>query len=269
MPYRHAHFYVLALIPASFVGFIGYFSALGDASLPIHIHSASSTLWILLLAAQSWSIHHGRRALHRTLGKSSLALFPFFFAGFFLVFQTEAQKVVDGNRYVTVFGPGIGVLTIVAVVGVGLLYAQALRHRRNVQLHARYMLAIPFLFLESVFGRILNNLVPGFLVLSLDDIRAIYWAIHACQLAGIALALALYARDRTHGTPFLIVCVLLALQSIGLEVFDSIGWWRDLFIVSAGVPFAATLSTGLVIGAAVLWGGWSRPTISVPRPALA
>ena len=52
MPYRHAHWYILALIPASVLAFLPYLLDLGEANFAIHVHSITATLWIVLLAAQ-------------------------------------------------------------------------------------------------------------------------------------------------------------------------------------------------------------------------
>ena len=258
MPYRYAHYYVLALFPAALLAFwFQFFSRVSEASAAVHVHSWSATLWLFLLAGQSWSIHNRRFAIHKTLGRFSLILFPVFFAGFFLVIQSEAQTVVDGDPYRTVFAPGIGVLTLVAAFAVGYLFFFALKNRRNAQLHARYMLAIPFLFTESIFGRIFNSFLPGLIVNSTDDIRNIYMAIHLSQILAIAFAMVLYFQNRKFGAPFLFVSIFLILQSIGLEVFDDISWWREIYLSTTALPFAAPLGLGLAIGALITWRGWT------------
>ncbi|MBI1392142.1 MAG: hypothetical protein GC152_05300 [Alphaproteobacteria bacterium] len=257
MPYRHAHYFVLALLPAAVLAFwFQFFSNPLGAGPAIHLHSWSATLWLLLLAGQSWSIHHERFWLHRLFGRLSLALFPAFLAGFFVVIQSEAQTVIDGDPYRIVFAPGIGVLTLVAIVAIAILYFGGLKNRRTPQLHARYMLAIPFLFAESILGRIFNGLAPGLIVNSPEDVRNVYWAIHLSQALAILFALVLYFQKPKFGAPFLVLSLALVLQSIGLEVFDDIGWWRDLYLASADLPFAAPLGIGLIIGILIVWRGW-------------
>lgn len=257
IPYKNAHFFVLALIPASLVAFWpGFFSAMSQASLAVHIHSWSATAWVLLLASQSWSIHNGRHALHCFTGRLSLAIFPVFLASFLLVIQSEAQTVLDGNPYRAVFAPGIGVLTLIAFFAIGLLYYGGLKNRNNIHLHARYMLAIPLLFTESIFGRVFNAFLPGLIVNSLDDIRNIYWAIHLSQALAIALAAFLYFQNRKFGAPFLIVGMALILQSLALEIFDDLGWWRNVYLASAERPLAVPLLIGLIAAIIIAWRGW-------------
>jgi uncharacterized membrane protein len=257
MPYRYAHYFVLAIIPASVLAFWdSFFSRIAEASAAVHLHSWSATVWVLLLAAQSWAIHNKRRGLHAALGRVSLAVFPIFLASFLLVIRSEAQSVIAGNPFRTVFAPGIAVLTLVAFAAIAYLCYAALRNRHNVQLHARYMIAIPFMFTESVLGRVFNAYLPGLIVNSLEDIRNIYWSIHLSQALAIALAMFLYFQKPKFGKPYLIISVALVLQSLGLELFDDIGWWRALYLEYAAVPFAAPLTLGLIIGLLIVWRGW-------------
>jgi len=257
VPYRHAHYWVLAILPVSVLAFWdSFFSRVAEASTAVHLHSWSATLWVLLLAAQIWSIHNRRRDLHANLGRASLILFPVFLASFFLVIQSEAQAVIAGNPFRTVFGPGIAVLSLIAFAAIGYLFYEGLKNRHNVQLHARYMIAIPFIFSESVLGRVFNAYMPGLVINSLEDVRNIYWSIHLSQVLAIALALFLYSQKPKAGKPFVIVIVALILQSIALEVFDDLGAWREIYLAYGTIPFAAPLAIGLIVGVLIVWKGW-------------
>src|SRR6185436_14831501 len=93
MPYRHAHWYLLSLFPLAGLAFWpNYVSRLADSSAAFHLHGITASLWIGLVAFQSWSIHHRRNALHRSLGLASFALFPFFVTGGLLIIQSIAGK---------------------------------------------------------------------------------------------------------------------------------------------------------------------------------
>lgn len=269
MPYRYAHYYVLGIIPVSILAFWdSFFSRIAEASAAVHLHSWSATLWVLLLAAQSWAIHNKRRGLHAAFGRISLAIFPVFLASFLLVIRSEAQTVITGDPFRTVFAPGIAVLTLVAFTAIGYLYYAALKNRHTVQLHARYMIAIPFLFTESILGRVFNAYLPGLIVNSLEDMRDIYWAIHLSQVLALVLAMFLHFQKPKFGKPFLIVSAALALQSLGLELFDDPRWWRAIYLDYATVPFAAPLSLGLIVGLLIVWRGWEdgkKKPVSIER----
>ncbi|MEM7611112.1 MAG: hypothetical protein AAF270_05505 [Pseudomonadota bacterium] len=263
MPYRFAHWYVLLLIPASMLGFSGYLGALTEEPPAKHLHALAATLWILLVAAQSASIQRGMRQLHRRVGFASVLLFPVYLCGFFLVFQSESQRIVDGDPFATVFGPGIGAITLISVVATAYMYYAALRDRRHVQMHARWMLVTLFLFSESVLGRILNG-VPGLLVRSIEDVRSIYSAFHLAQLIAIVLALVLFAKQPKYGKPYLFVIGAMLAQSIALELFDDVQIWRGLFIDAASWPTTNLAAMGLVIGAIAALVGWKRGSSRIP-----
>ncbi|HEX3677611.1 MAG TPA: hypothetical protein VHU79_09510, partial [Sphingomicrobium sp.] len=73
MPYRHAYWYLLALFPLVGLAFWpAYFSIFSTVPVALHVHAAVGTLWIGILAGQSWLIHQGRRDIHRQMGIASL-----------------------------------------------------------------------------------------------------------------------------------------------------------------------------------------------------
>ncbi|MDJ0653158.1 MAG: hypothetical protein QNJ40_03315 [Xanthomonadales bacterium] len=258
MPYRYAHYFYLMLIPASAVAFSGYLSDLPDAGISKHLHAVSATLWILLLAGQSASIHNGLKGLHRGLGLASLILFPIYLCGFLLVYRSEARRIIDGDPWAAVFGPGIGAITLIAVAATAYMYYSGLRERRNVQLHARWMLVTVFLFSESVLGRILNTFVPWLYVNQLEDVRRIYDAFHLSQLIAILLALGLFLLNRRHGKPFTFLIAVLIAQSIALELFDDFESWRAFFVNSGSWPLMTFASAGLLAGCLLVFYGWNN-----------
>ena len=62
MPLRRAHYLVLAMVLATVVAFWPtYFAVLRTARTELYLHGVTATAWMLLLALQSWTIHHQRR----------------------------------------------------------------------------------------------------------------------------------------------------------------------------------------------------------------
>lgn len=258
MPYRYAHYFYLLLIPASAIAFAGYLSELADEGISKHVHAASATLWILLLAAQNASIHNGFRGLHKNLGIAGLVLFPVYLSGFLMVYRSEARRILDGDPWATIFGPGIGTITLISLLATAYMVYSALRDRRNVQLHARWMLVTVFLFAESVLGRLLNGFVPPLYVDGLEDVRRIYEGFHLSQGIAIALAFYLYLQNRQYGQPFVFLIAALIAQSVALEFFDGFEPWRAFFIDSGSWPLMHFVIVGLVSGAAVALLGWRQ-----------
>ena len=118
MPYRHAHWYLLALFPLAGLAFWpSYLSQLRTAPGEFHLHGITATLWLILLVAQSWTMHSGKRSLHRTLGTTSLVLFPLFLMGGVGIFFGMADRYVQGSPFHALFAPKLAWLDFVAVAG--------------------------------------------------------------------------------------------------------------------------------------------------------
>jgi len=82
MPYRFSHWLILMLIGLTVPAFWrSYLSDLSSSRIELHVHGATASIWMALLAIQSWSIHHRHRRHYRALGKSSFILFPFLLVG--------------------------------------------------------------------------------------------------------------------------------------------------------------------------------------------
>ena len=257
MPYRHAHWYLLLLFPLTGLAFWpNYFSKFAASPYAFHVHGITASLWIALLAAQSWTIHHRRNALHRTAGIASLALFPFFLAGGLLVLQTMAAKI--GTRedpFYVVFGARLGTMDALSSIALPFLFYLAMRWRRKVHLHARYMLA-PVLFL---LGPILSRLMPAlppFAVTGPETFYRFGYGLHFSNGIAVAVAALLYAKAPKHGLPFLVVGGLVLVQSLLFETLGRTQGWVTLYSSLANVPTPLVVSLGLAGGVMAGAAGW-------------
>lgn len=261
MPYRHAHYYLLLLIALTAIAFWPiYFSVLPSASVALHIHGFSASLWIALLAFQSLTIHHRRTEWHRALGIASLAIFPLFFAGTSLIVHTMALNFASGDFFDSRFGARFAAFDLVAVPAIAWLYFSGLRWRRKVHLHARYMLATVFFLFEPIFSRLFLQYIPG-LAVTPPEFARLPLDVELSSLGALLFALALAGKQSKYGRPWLITAGLLGLQMV---LFPTLGVWRpweSLVRAFAAIPAPLLFSFGLGIGAAVSWLGWnSIPT---------
>lgn len=142
-------FWVVAL-----VGFWPtYLSRLGEVPWPGHFHGVMVFGWYALLLAQAWLIGSGRRPLHRALGKLSLVwvlalLVSTFVAARFMLGRDENPPSV---YHLSIFS-----LIVPLMLSFAVLYVQAIRHRRNMALHARYMLGTGIIYLLPAWSRLLG-----------------------------------------------------------------------------------------------------------------
>lgn len=257
MPYRHAHWYLLLLFPLTGLAFWpNYFSKFADSPLAFHVHGATASLWIALLAFQSWTIHHRRNALHRGAGWASLALFPFFLVGGLLVLQTMAGKVVTRESpFYNLFGARLGTIDTVSSIALPFLFYAAIRWRRKVHLHARYMLA-PILFLVPPIVSRLMPALPPFAITGPETFYRFGYGVHASDAIAVAIAAFLYLKAPQHGRPFLIVGALILLQSLLFETVGRSRDWEAFYATLAYVPTPLVVSVGLAAGILAGAAGW-------------
>lgn len=257
MPYRHAHWYLLLLFPLTALAFWpNYFGKLADSPYAFHVHGVTASLWIVLLAFQSWSIHRRRNRLHRSAGLASLALFPLFVAGGLLVIQTMAVKFAGGSDpFYAVFGARLGAVDAISSAAMPVLFYLALKERRRVHLHARYMLAPVLFLLPPILSRLMPAL-PPLAIAGPADFHRFGYGVHLSDALAIGVAAILYSRAPKWGRPFLIVGLLVGAQSLAFETLGRTDLWEGLFATIGSVPTAAVASLGLGLGALAAWSGW-------------
>lgn len=269
MPYRHAHWWVLGLFPLAGLAFWpNYISVISSSPLSYHLHGVTASLWLLLLAMQSWSIHHGRRAFHRTNGLVSLALFPLFLAGGASIFVGMAQRYAEGaTPFYQLWPPHLAWLDIYAVAGMAFFYFQALKHRRQVGKHASYLLATTIFLLPPVFGRLAP--IPLGIDFSLPGaFERLGTAFHLGQIAAACVAFTIAMSARHTGKPFIIAGLLSLLGSLLFEVPGGTDFWKQLYLNVAVVPTIPFAMAAAVAGAAIGWAGWiagKRPAATGPE----
>lgn len=144
--YKNAFYWFIALLGLLLVGFWkSYFSQLGQiAHITHHFHGISMLLWLFLLIGQSWLIRNRRNAQHRMMGKLSFLLAPAVVISGVMVTiysQSHAENpLAPFSQSIMWFGFFLSGLFAFS-------YVMAIVHRKNMQLHARYMVATSLVFI--------------------------------------------------------------------------------------------------------------------------
>jgi hypothetical protein len=268
MPYRHAHWYILGLIPLIGLAFWpSYWSVLPSATWQFHAHGITAFAWLMLLAAQSWTIQHGDRDTHRIAGMGSLVLFPLFLAGGAGLFFGMAAKMVAGSEFHVLYAARLAWLDIFSVAMMVVFYHQALRHRRKVKLHSAYMLATIIALLPPILGR-LSGIPLG--VRGPGTFHLLFPGFIAGQLIAAAAAL-LIARGRgPDGRPWLWAALLSTLGALAFATVGGLPAWRTFYAAMAEVPAEPIMVAAAAFGGLVAWSGWNagkRPRPSGALPA--
>ncbi|WP_430388367.1 hypothetical protein [Blastomonas fulva] len=269
MPYRHAWFWCLAILAMTALAFWpGYFSQLGTARVSSHVHAVTATAWILLIAAQSWSIDGGNRNLHRKLGLAIFAIVPLFFMGGVGAMHSMAVATGSGqDAFYDVWGPSLGIYDLVAALGYLALASMALKDRRRVALHAAWLLATPLLLVGPILSRIYPRYIPGLSMQGPEDFELFRWGIHLGGLTAIAMALWLWSRHRQAGAPWLAVTAINLTQLLLFETLGFAGAWKAVFVAFGHVPIAVLALGAAIAAAAALWWGWRAVPARRTSPA--
>jgi len=273
MPYRNAWVYCLAIIAMTILAFWpGYFSNLGTAKIAWHVHAITATAWILLLAAQSWSIDRYNRALHRSLGLAIFVLVPLFMIGAAGVEHSMASATGSGQvAFYGLWGSSLGIYDLIGSIAFLVFAAMALKERRVVARHAAWLLATPLLLIGPALGRVYNAHLPGLIINGPQDFPLFRWSVHLGGLTGVAIALWLWSRHHRHGRPWPIVASVIVLQSLAFETMGFTHAWKTAFLAFGDISAVAHALVAGAVAAAALWWGWSaapsRPASPSVSPA--
>jgi len=271
MPYRYGHYFVGFVLLVILGGFwASYWSAIGNVPAAFHFHAISSSTWLLLLIVQSVAIHRRSNAFHKQMGLASFALFPFLILGFMMIIDVSAQRYASGeNPFIMHNGPSFGIGMAIAIAAYLTLYYQALKTRRNVKLHAGYMLATPLILFESPFSRVIDQFMPWMNFIGSEGPQGVQDTIVISDSLGIIFALTLYFMDRKHGTPWLVAAFFMGLQAVIMWFAPYVPELGGLFQAYAQIPLAVTASTGIAAGVLAGWLGWRAGAVGGRTTAVA
>ncbi|MFM7348568.1 MAG: hypothetical protein ACKO01_03665 [Erythrobacter sp.] len=272
MPYRHAHWFVGFVLLVIMAGFwASYFGTAGTVPLAFHVHAISAMTWLALLIGQHLTIQRRAHALHSQMGRASFALFPFLILGFVMILNGAAARYVatDADEGIRFLGPSFGIGMGIAIATYLLLYYLALKNRRNVRLHAGYMLATPLILFESPFSRIIGDYLPWLNVIGSPFPRAVLDTIVISEALAIAFALAIWAMNRKYGAPWLVAAASMAIEAAAMWFAPDMPALGIAFAAYGRVPPAVTMMLGVAAGAAIAWAGWQAGKLRPKRAAAA
>ena len=259
MPFPRAHWYLTAFLAVTIVAFWpNYFGMLRAAPAGHHMHGITATIWLLLLIWQGWAIHNKRRDQHAMVGKASFVIMPLFLGAGLWVTQ---MTILKEDPFKEMFGLRLSPGDWSAVLYVALVYALALRHRFDVQSHARYMLVTIVPLIAPSVVRLFNGFVPGFTIRSAEELYRFGEALNVVMGGTLALMAIWVVWDGKRGkptTPGLLGMGYLVFTFAAFHGFGKTDVYHALAYRFAAVPTGWLLLAGIVLGIAVGWWGWTK-----------
>lgn len=204
--YKNIGFIFLLFIPLTFLGFYKTYFVLspefvGTVDGYTHIHAFTASLWITLLIVQPLLIRFKKFSLHRTFGKISYLVF------FALILSFIPQMIKE-------YGKGLFPLNASFDIALLMLfYFLAIKHKKDVAKHMRYMIAIALIFVGPTLGRII------FFLLELEHLGP----LQIPYLIVIATLLSLIFWDKKNGRnykPYLVAIAAFSIYLISLYTID-------------------------------------------------
>ena len=225
MPYaKSAVFWFLGLLFVLVVGFWrSYFSVIfGDVHPTHHLHSFAMLGWVLLLIHQGWQVRSKNLAAHRKVGQLAWIVAPLVVITGSWVTLHNAGGFDDPTR------PGalsIHWLGWASVIVFGVLFALAMKHRKNAHYHGRYMIATALVFLVPGLGRMLRQYLPLIGVPTPTFLQVLF--------VPLLIALLLIAYEWRQGrvrSPFIVFSALWGLTLLLWVVLPHVGPWQRFTI---------------------------------------
>ena len=157
LPFTRSGYYLAGLVVLAFAGFWpSYFSKLFNGTLDyagyFHLHAITALLWIAMLIAQPILIRNKKFALHRQIGKLSYVAFPLLLISVLLLAHSQAHG--RDNMAIELFFPFKDLIVLCVA------YPIAIYYRRQVEIHARAMIATGIVFIEPALVRLINHQLP-------------------------------------------------------------------------------------------------------------
>jgi len=223
--FEKSGYYFFGLVIIMFLGFwptyfSKYFDGTANFNFYFHFHFAMASLWIALLIVQPILIKTKKLAIHKQIGKLSFIILPLFIISVILLKHHQiGGKIVDG------LGASLW-LQLKDIVIISVMFTIAMTNKRNMQIHARAMIATGIVFIEPTLGRfiILTLLPEPNFILGLGITVAIMYTL--------IISLIIIERKQANGRwvfPLLLLLFMifhyLIFNQVSFPLWDSVARW--------------------------------------------
>lgn len=225
--YPRAGWYFLLMMVVAFAAFYpSYFARLAQNDAVHHFHGIVASSWLALLTTQGLLMRYGRLAVHRRVGKLAYVLAPLFVVSGLLITQQMAR---GANPFQAAFGSQLALVDLLATAGFASFVTLAIRDRRQVQRHARWMACTALLLLPPALARLSG---------ALPFVHSFEAAFNLGSLATELLIVLLLLDDHRLGQrlpPYRAVLALTLAQHAGFFLVAHMPAWQAFTRALGGV----------------------------------
>ena len=216
--YNNSFFYFLSIVLFAIWGFwVTYFTRPPETVNSLeHIHGAAMFGWCLMLIVQSFLIRTQRRTVHRVIGKLSYLLAPLIVISTIMLakYKLNVRGLTDEGLYVL----ALQVFTLILFV---VSYVQAMRNRKQPDVHARYMICTALTLLDPIFARVL---LVNFLHVPLESGVIQYLTYGFIDLILLVLAFLDWNKSQRRDVFSPMLLLFIAMQAPVFFVLDMPAW---------------------------------------------
>lgn len=218
--YGNAYLYfILAAVVTIFAFFPSYFNRLTSTDNAHHFHGITATLWLVLLIIQPFLYRAGNLRWHRMIGKISFVLVPLIIISALNMVQI---MLINKASYPPNIPDRLAFIDFATLVQFLLFYLLAIYKRKEIQLHARYMVCT-----------VLGPLIPALtrLLFRLPGIDNFNKSLNISYIIIEIVLILLLLDDKRSGKirlPYLLAIILFVVQHLLMNFVAEWEWWIKL-----------------------------------------
>ncbi|OYZ29103.1 MAG: hypothetical protein B7X86_13240 [Sphingobacteriales bacterium 17-39-43] len=218
--YGNAYLYfILAAVVTIFAFFPSYFNRLTSTDDAHHFHGITATLWLVLLIIQPFLYKTGNLRWHRMIGKISFVLVPLIIISALNMVQI---MLINKASYPPNIPDRLAFIDFATLVQFLLFYLLAIYKRKEIQLHARYMVCT-----------VLGPLIPALtrLLFRFPGIDNFNKSLNISYIIIEVVLILLLLDDKRSGKiplPYVLAIILFIVQHLLMNFVAEWEWWIKL-----------------------------------------
>lgn len=218
--YGNAYLYfILAAAVTIFAFFPSYFNRLTRTDNAHHFHGITATLWLVLLIIQPFLYKTGNLKWHRMIGKISFVLVPLIIISALNMVQI---MLINKASYPPNLPDTLAFIDFATLIQFLLFYLLAIYKRKEIQLHARYMVCT-----------VLGPLIPALtrLLFRFPGIDNFNKSLNISYIIIEIVLILLLLDDKRSGKirlPYLLAIILFIVQHLLMNFVAEWEWWTKI-----------------------------------------